>query len=71
MSLATECGLDSKEVERVLTDKEAYALDVRSDEQAARQMRVSGVPFFLFNLAVSGAQDAEELSAAIRQAFGE
>ena len=69
-SLVAECGLDAAEVSKVVADKQLFAADVRADEQAARQMRVSGVPFFLLNekVPLSGAQDAATIAAAIAKA---
>ncbi|MCB0973094.1 MAG: DsbA family oxidoreductase [Actinobacteria bacterium] len=68
--LAVEAGLDADEVRSVL-DGDAYGDAVRSDELAARQMGVSGVPFFVFDhrLAVSGAQPVEVFVAALNQAW--
>lgn len=58
--LASEVGLDSKKALEILsTDK--YALEVREDEERASALRISGVPFFVFNnkYAVSGAQSPD------------
>jgi predicted DsbA family dithiol-disulfide isomerase len=50
---------------------DAYAEDVREDEAQARQLGISGVPFFVFDmaLAVSGAQPTEVFSSALDQAW--
>ncbi|MEK5467440.1 DsbA family oxidoreductase [Paenibacillus sp. FSL R7-0210] len=55
--LAAEAGLDQAEVAAVL-DSEAYSDQVEADIEAARQLNITGVPFFVFNnkYAVSGAQ---------------
>src|SRR5215475_9843478 len=44
---------------------------VREDELEARQLRISGVPFFVFDmtLGVSGAQPAETFTSALNQAW--
>jgi len=46
---------------------------VRADEQRAREFGISGVPFFAIDerYGVSGAQPAEALLAALRQAYDE
>lgn len=56
-SLAAEVGLDADEVSAVL-NSDAYTAEVNQDIDAARQLNVTGVPFFVFNnkYAVSGAQ---------------
>lgn len=50
-----------------------YAADVRADEQLARQLGITGVPFFLIESkwAVSGAQPAKILVQALRQVWEE
>jgi predicted DsbA family dithiol-disulfide isomerase len=68
--IAESCGLDPDEVREVLSS-DAYARDVRADEEAARAMQVSGVPFFVFDgrFAASGAQPPEVLLAGLEQAW--
>ncbi len=68
--LAVEAGLPEAEVERVLAS-DAFAADVRSDEQQARELGINGVPFFVFDerLAASGAQPVEVLLGALNQAW--
>ena len=59
-SLASEVGLDSdKSLEILKSDQ--YGSEVRKDEERAAQLRISGVPYFVFNnkYAVSGAQPPE------------
>ncbi|MDT8716891.1 DsbA family oxidoreductase [Clostridium sp. 19966] len=58
--LASEVGLDREKALKVLEDNE-YSEDVRKDEQKAAQLKISGVPFFVFNdkYAVSGAQPSD------------
>lgn len=68
--LAVEVGLDADETRQMLAG-DAYATDVRADERRARQIGVSGVPFFLFGekYAVSGAQPTELFASALEQAW--
>jgi predicted DsbA family dithiol-disulfide isomerase len=70
--LAGEAGLEPDEVHAVLACDD-YARDVRADEQEARELGVTGVPFFVFgrNYAVSGAQPAEVHLRALEQAWRE
>ena len=68
--VAAGVGLDAAEVGKVL-DGEAYADEVRQDELQARQIGISGVPFFVFDMALgaSGAQPAELFASALDQAW--
>jgi predicted DsbA family dithiol-disulfide isomerase len=70
--LAPEAGLDREEARRVLTS-DAYAADVREEEEAAQQIGITGVPFFVIGerYAVSGAQPAEILLRALTQAWND
>ncbi len=70
--LAVEAGLDAAEVADLLaTDR--YAAEVRADERLAQELGISGVPFFVLagRLGVSGAQPAQVLAGALRQAWAE
>ncbi|SFQ96141.1 Predicted dithiol-disulfide isomerase, DsbA family [Lentzea waywayandensis] len=69
--IATEAGLDAADVKTVLEDPAAYADEVRADEQRARDIGVSGVPFVVVGerLAVSGAQPVELFGRALTQAW--
>jgi len=69
--LAVESGLDAEEVRAVL-DSDTFGAEVRADEEQARAAGISGVPFFVFarRYAVSGAQGADVLLAALTQAWG-
>jgi predicted DsbA family dithiol-disulfide isomerase len=51
----------------------AYANDVRADEQRAQMIGVRGVPFFLFDekYAVSGAQPSELFTTALQRTWTE
>ena len=68
--LAVEVGLDEEAVREVL-DGDAYADDVRHDELEARELGITGVPFFVLDRAygVSGAQPSETMLAALQQAW--
>jgi predicted DsbA family dithiol-disulfide isomerase len=68
--IAVGAGLDGDAAGDVI-DGDAYAEEVRQDEQQARDLGVSGVPFFVFDMAlgVSGAQSAEMFASALQQAW--
>ncbi len=70
--MASEAGLDASEVREVLAS-DRYANEVRADERDARELGISGVPFFVFDerLAVSGAQPTQVFSGALQRAFAE
>ena len=69
--IAATAGLDPGDVQQVL-DGDDYTDDVRADEDQARQLGISGVPFFVLDgrLGVSGAQATETFTEALRQAAG-
>lgn len=66
--LAAEVGLEGAAATPEERDEQA----VLADLEAARQLQISGVPFFLFDrrLAVSGAQSSELLHEALQRAAG-
>jgi len=68
--VAAGAGLDAGEVGKVL-DGDAFADEVRQDEAQARQIGISGVPFFVFDMALgaSGAQPTELFASALNQAW--
>jgi predicted DsbA family dithiol-disulfide isomerase len=68
--VAASAGFDAAEVGKVL-DGDTYADDVRQDEEQARQLGITGVPFFVFDMAlgVSGAQPTESFTSALNQAW--
>jgi predicted DsbA family dithiol-disulfide isomerase len=70
--LAADAGLEAEEVRATLAS-DAFARQVRDDEEEAGQLGISGVPFFVFagKLAVSGAQPAELLLRALTQSWNE
>jgi predicted DsbA family dithiol-disulfide isomerase len=66
--------------EKVLTEitgisvaDDEFAMHVRQDEQAAAELGITGVPFFVFDgrLAVSGAQPTQTFAEAMRRATTE
>ncbi len=67
--IAGEAGFDPDDA-RALLASDALRAEVAGAEQRARQMGVSGVPFFIFDgkTAVSGAHEAATLLDAIAQA---
>jgi predicted DsbA family dithiol-disulfide isomerase len=71
IELAQQSGLDGERVRACLDDDaERQAIAVQDDE--ARALGVTGVPFFIFGgqLAVSGAQEPQVLVRAFKQAAG-
>jgi predicted DsbA family dithiol-disulfide isomerase len=69
VEIASECGLDANEVEKLLADG-ADADGVRQEIEQAQAMGVSGVPFFIFGgrLGVPGAQEPSVLRQAMAEA---
>jgi predicted DsbA family dithiol-disulfide isomerase len=69
VSVAAGAGLERKEAEAAVADEELRRA-VSEQEDKARAMGVSGVPFFIFNkrLAVEGAQPPEALLDAMVEA---
>jgi predicted DsbA family dithiol-disulfide isomerase len=69
VGFAEECGLEPDEVREGLQN-DAFMPQVQADLLKARQLDITGVPFFVFDnrLAVSGAQPADVLVRVIRQA---
>jgi predicted DsbA family dithiol-disulfide isomerase len=72
VKLASEAGLDAGEAARVLAT-DAYSAEVRSEEDDARALDITGVPFFVIGgrYGVSGAQPAEVLLRAVTAAWNE
>lgn len=68
--LALDVGLGPDEVEATLAS-DAFADEVRADEQRAAALGISGVPFFVVDgtFGVSGAQSPEVLVSALEQAW--
>jgi predicted DsbA family dithiol-disulfide isomerase len=69
-ALGAEVGLDPEELRRALAGDEAVA-EVRADEQLARELGITGVPFFVLGgrFAVSGAQPADALARVLERAW--
>jgi len=67
--LVAEVGIDADEARAVLADGR-YRDHVRADQEAARRLGVSGVPFFVIDqkYGVGGAQPAEVLLSVLNQA---
>lgn len=72
LRLGTDIGLDAEEVKQVL-ESDQFRKEVKADINEARQVGVTGVPFFVFNqkYAVSGAQAPETFLGALKKSFGE
>lgn len=70
--LAVEVGLDRAEVAALLAG-DRFAAEVRAEEREARELGISGVPFFVIGrrLGVSGAQPAAVLHGALTQGWSE
>lgn len=68
--LAGEVGLDAVAARAVLSGDE-YATAVREDEADAREIGVTGVPFFVLDrrYGISGAQSPDVLRGALEQAW--
>jgi predicted DsbA family dithiol-disulfide isomerase len=68
--LASEAGLDAEEV-RAMLASDRFAREVREDEDLARKLGISGVPFFVLGgaIGVSGAQPEEVMLRALEQAW--
>ena len=69
VQLATDAGLDAATARETLASGR-YADEVRADESLARQLGITGVPFFVIDrrYGVSGAQGTEVLMSALEQA---
>jgi predicted DsbA family dithiol-disulfide isomerase len=72
VALAKEVGLDEAEA-RAVVESDRYTADVRGDEQLARELGITGVPFFVLanKIGVSGAQPVETLKQALAKAWAE
>ncbi len=70
--LCGEVGLATDEALAILAG-DRYASDVRADESLARELGISGVPFFVMagRIGVSGAQPAAVLADALAKAWSE
>jgi predicted DsbA family dithiol-disulfide isomerase len=70
--IAAKIGLTSADVDEALSN-EKYKAKVNEDIAKARQIGVTGVPFFVFNdkYAVSGAQPAESFAQVLEKSHSE
>ena len=68
--LAALIGLPEKEVQQIF-ETDAFTSEVRDDEEAAYQLSIQGVPFFLIDekFAVSGAQPSEHFLEVLNQVW--
>jgi predicted DsbA family dithiol-disulfide isomerase len=72
VQLVSEIGIGADEARAVL-GSDAYADEVRADEQRARAFGIGGVPFFAVDerYGVSGAQPAEVFGEVLERAWAE
>lgn len=72
MALGKDLNLAEAELKNAL-NSDAYRLKVQGDVNTARQLGVSGVPFFVLDgkYSLSGAQPAATMKQALSQAFAE
>jgi len=72
VKLGVEVGLDIDEARAVLASAE-YADEVKADEQEARTLGISGVPFFVIDqkYGISGAQPTELFQQTLAQVWTE
>jgi predicted DsbA family dithiol-disulfide isomerase len=72
VALGEEVGLDPAKTAEVLDD-DRYAADVRADEADARNLGISGVPFFVVDrhYGISGAQSPEAILEVLEAAWSE
>ena len=70
MEVAESAGMSRSEAEQHLQDSELHSQTIASD-RAAREMGISGVPFFIFNrqVGLSGAHESETLLNAMNEAM--
>ncbi|HEX9031246.1 MAG TPA: DsbA family oxidoreductase [Streptosporangiaceae bacterium] len=69
-AIGADAGLDEDEAAQVLAG-DAFTKEVRADEQRARELGVTGVPFFLADgkLAVAGAQETATFGRLLGKAW--
>lgn len=70
--VATDVGLPADAVDKVL-DSDLHTDEVRTDIERARQMGITGVPYFLFDgdLGLGGAQPADRMLQALQRVWAE
>ena len=71
--IAESAGINRQDALEIIRDKESFAKDVRNDEETAKKLGISGVPFFVINqkYAISGAQPTETFIGALEQVWQE
>lgn len=69
VELATDVGLDQDKVRAIIKDKDAYLTEVETDKNEAKQLQITGVPFFVINnkYALSGAQTKADFENALEE----
>jgi predicted DsbA family dithiol-disulfide isomerase len=70
VGLAADAGLDPTEARAVVAG-DAYAADVRADEEIAADLGITSVPFFVMGgvFGVAGAQPPDVLLDVLREAW--
>lgn len=70
-ALGTEVGLDTAEIQKMLSRND-FADEVRGDIEEASALGIRGVPFFVLDrkYGVSGAQPSEAFLEALRETWG-
>ncbi|WP_291869532.1 DsbA family oxidoreductase [Maribacter sp.] len=70
LSLATDLGLEENKVKAMLASED-FSYEVRQDEMEARNLGISGVPFFVLDgkYGLSGAQPEEVFTEALEDAW--
>lgn len=70
VDIGVAAGLGKAEIEQALSQN-SYAKEIQSDLDEARSLKVSGVPFFVFNkkYTVSGAQPADSLLQVLQKSY--
>jgi predicted DsbA family dithiol-disulfide isomerase len=73
LELAAEAGLDRTAAATVLDDSDAFAAEVDHDLTEARELGITGVPFFVLDrrYGVSGAQPLDVLTTALERAWSD
>lgn len=69
--IAESVGMNREESLAILRDPSKFSDDVRSDEATAKQLGITGAPFFVINrkYAISGAQPTEVFLNALNEAW--
>lgn len=72
ITTGTSIGLEPLEIEKML-DSDDFSYEVKQDEMEARNIGVSGVPFFVLNdkYGISGAQSSEAFLQNLEKAWEE